>query len=81
MDNPRTGQSDSGWYEIHVQGQLDQRWATWFDGMALSAGPDGATVIRGHVADQAALHGLLNRLRDIGLPLLSVMRMDSEGLR
>jgi hypothetical protein len=81
MDNPRTGQSDAGWYEIHVQGELDQRWATWFDGMALTTGADGATVIRGRVADQAALHGLLTRLRDIGLPLLSVVRTDSEDPR
>jgi len=81
MNIPRTGQSDAGWYEIHVQGRLDQRWATRFDGMTLTTGADSVTVIRGHVADQAALHGLLARLRDIGLPLLSVVRIESEGLQ
>ncbi len=62
------------WYEIRVQGRLDGRWSTWFDGLELSAADDGTTVLRGLVADQAALHGLLHKLRDLGLPLLSVAR-------
>jgi hypothetical protein len=65
-----------GWYEIRVQGSLDQRWAARFDGMALTISTDGTTVIEGSVIDQAALHGLLARLRDLGMPLISVERID-----
>jgi hypothetical protein len=65
----------TGRYEIRLQGHLDSRWATWFDGMTLTTTADGTTVIEGPVADQAALHGLLHRLRDIGLPLLSVTQV------
>ena len=66
---------DSAWYEIRLQGRIDPRWATWFEGMTLTDHTDGTTVIHGLVADQAALHGLLQRLRDLGLPLLSVDRV------
>ncbi len=78
MNTPRTGQSDAGWYEIHLQGRLDPRWEAWFDGMALTSGADGTTVLRGEVVDQAALHGLLTRLRDLGLPLLSVVQVEES---
>ena len=63
-------------YEIRLQGRLAPRWAAWFDGLSLTAEPDGTTALRGPVADQAALHGLLQRLRDTGLPLLSVTQID-----
>jgi hypothetical protein len=66
-------------YEIHLQGRLDPRWTAWFDGMTLTALDDGTTVIHGQVIDQAALHGLLARLRDLGLPLLSVTQVPPEG--
>jgi len=59
-------------YEIRVSGHLDDRWSAWFDGMTLAAEADGTTVIRGTVVDQAALHGLLQRLRDLGVTLLSL---------
>jgi hypothetical protein len=81
MNSPCTGQQEPGWYEIHLQGRLDRRWETWFDEMTLTTGTDGTTVLRGRVADQAALHGLLARLRDLGLPLLSLARLDPEGPR
>ena len=58
-------------YEIRVEGRLAPRWAAWFDGMSLTSA-DGTTVISGPVTDQAALHGLLQKLRDVGLPLVSV---------
>jgi len=61
-----------GRYEIRVQGHLDARWAAWFDGLTLTHGSDGTTIIDGPVADQAALHGLLQKIRDLGLPLISV---------
>jgi hypothetical protein len=61
-----------GRYEIRVEGHLDTRWTAWFDGLTLTRGSDGTTVIHGPVADQAALHGLLQKIRDLGLPLISV---------
>jgi hypothetical protein len=69
---------EPGWYEIRLQGRLDERWASWFDGMTLDPAVDGVTVLRGPVADQAALHGLLARLRDLGVPLISVA-LDPAG--
>ena len=60
-------------YEIRVDGHLGSRWAAWFDGMTLTAEDDGTTVIRGPVVDQAALHGLLQKLRDLGITLLSLI--------
>lgn len=59
-------------YEIRVHGHLDARWRAWLEGMAIDVEPGGVTVLRGPVTDQAALHGVLARLRDIGLPLISV---------
>ena len=59
-------------YRIVVQGHLDPSWATWFDGMTISQEPSGCTVIVGVVVDQAALYRLLIKLRDLGVPLLSV---------
>ena len=64
--------SETETYEIRIQGHLDGRWSAWFDGMELVADDDGSTLIRGQVADQAALHGLIQKVRDLGLPLLSV---------
>jgi hypothetical protein len=73
---PTGRRQDPGWYEIRVQGHLDARWATWFDGLAIAHGSDGTTIIHGPVADQAALHGLLQKIRDLGLPLISVNHLD-----
>ena len=61
-------------YEIRVKGHLGPRWAAWFDGLSLTSEDDGTTVIRGPVVDQAALHGVLQKLRDIGVPLISLTR-------
>ena len=63
-------------YEIRLKGHLDARWAAWFDGLTLTRGSDGTTTIHGPVADQAALHGLLQKARDLGLPLISVTFVD-----
>ena len=65
------------WYEIRLQGRLDDRWSAWLDGLDLFRAEDGTTVLRGLITDQAALHGVLHKLRDLGLPLLSVTRTDS----
>jgi hypothetical protein len=66
-------------YEIRLKGHLDARWAAWFDGLSLTHESAGTTLIHGPVADQAALHGLLTKVRDLGLPLLSVTRVDPLG--
>jgi hypothetical protein len=64
-------------YRIRVQGSLDKGWSDWFDGFAIAAEVPGETLLVGPVADQAALHGLLAKIRDLGLPLLSVERVTS----
>jgi hypothetical protein len=99
VDVHHAGRHEPGLYEIRLEGRLHERWLAWFDGMTLTSVPDtGApeqgnagviTVLRGPVADQAALHGILARLRDFGMPLISVVRIapgqpdgaDTEGDR
>jgi hypothetical protein len=66
-------------YEVRVSGHLGSRWATWLDGMDLTVGADGTTVIRGTVVDQAALHGLLQKLRDLGVPLVSLSALADDA--
>jgi len=67
-----------GRYEIQLKGHLHPRWTSWFDDMTVTNHDDGTTVICGSVTDQAALHGLLNKVRDIGLPLISVVRVPAN---
>ena len=77
MSEMSTGPHRSpGRYEIRLKGHLDSRWAAWFDGLSLSNETDGTTVIGGPVADQAALYGLLQKTRDLGLPLISVIYVE-----
>src|SRR5215470_569257 len=71
-----SGCGEPAWYEIRVAGVLDDRWAAWFDGLQLS-GQGEETVLCGLVADQPALHGLLTKVRDLGLCLISVRRLDT----
>lgn len=79
MSEISTGhQHNPGWYEIRLKGHLDARWAAWFDGLSLTNESDGTTIIHGLVADQAALHGLLQKVRDVGLPLISVTQVDPD---
>jgi hypothetical protein len=66
-------------YEIRVNGHLGSRWTTWFDGLSITDEADGITVIRGPVVDQAALHGLLERLRDVGITLVSLNQLPSDA--
>ena len=72
-----TAGHDGGRYEIRLAGHLDARWASWFDGLTLTHG-EGTSVLSGPIADQAALHGVLARVRDLGLPLISVSRDDDQ---
>lgn len=65
-------------YEIRITGRLDPRWEEWFDGSTITV-DNGDTLITGRVIDQAALHGLLRRVRDLGLPLVSVTRREEQN--
>ena len=73
--NGASGPHPGDWYEIRIKGHLAHRWAAWLDGELLQV-DDGTTLVRAQVPDQAALHGLLNKLRDLGLPLISVAQAD-----
>ena len=67
------------WYEIRVQGHLDQRWSAWFDGLLITYDADDNTVLRGPLVDEAALFGVLIKVRDLALPLLEVHRVAGSG--
>ena len=66
-------------YEIRVQGRLEQRWSGWFDGLTISYEGDDITLLRGLLVDEAALHGVLIKVRDLTLPLLAVSRVAAQG--
>lgn len=67
------------YYEIRIQGHLDaRRWANWFEGMSITLEENGATLLAGWVVDQATLYGLLRKVRDLGMPLLSVRRNETH---
>jgi len=69
---PTSGPSQPGIYEIRIKGHLGHPWADWFDGLTITLEDNGNTLLTGPVVDQAALHGLLKKVRDLGLPLISV---------
>ena len=69
---------EAGRYEIRLKGHLDTRWAARLDGLSLAHHSDGTTVIHGPIADQAALHGLLQKVRDTSLPLVSVICVEPD---
>ena len=70
----------SATYRIRVKGHLPSEWSEWFDNMAITREPDGDTILEGPVVDQPALHGLLTKVRDLGLTLISVDRVRDAGL-
>ena len=74
--NPNTDPSQPMVYQIRIHGHLARQWADWFGGLTITLEDNGDTLVTGP-ADQAALHGLLARVRDLGLPLLSVIRLES----
>ena len=65
-------------YQIRVEGHLDPDWTDWFDGLTITLEADGATLLAGPVIDQSALHGLLKKIRDLGLTLLLVQRVEEQ---
>jgi hypothetical protein len=69
---PTDSRHEPGRYEVRIKGHLGARWAAWFDGLSLAHESDGTTTIHGPIVDQAALHGVLQKVRDLGLPLVSV---------
>ena len=74
--SPKTDPGQAAVYQIRLEGQLDAQWTEWFGGMTISLEEDGDTLLTGPVADQAALHGLLKKVRDLGMPLISVNRVE-----
>jgi hypothetical protein len=70
--NPKPTQNQPVVYQIRIKGQLDSQWTDWFEGLTITLEEDGNTLITGPVIDQAALHGLLKKVRDLGMPLVSV---------
>ena len=69
---------EPGLYAIRIKGHLDDRWAVWFGGLTITLEDNGDTLLTGPVVDQAALHGLLKKVRDLGMPLLSVNRIEPD---
>ncbi len=78
-DGSTEDQHEPGRYEIRLKGHLDARWAERFDGLSFTHARDGTTILTGPVVDQAALHGVLRTVRDLGLPLLSVLHIGPDG--
>jgi hypothetical protein len=68
-----------GAYQIRVKGNLDKKWSDWFDGFTITPQMNNETLLTGSVADQCALHGLLAKICDLGLPLLSVQQMEKTS--
>ncbi|MCO6450769.1 MAG: hypothetical protein J5I90_08270 [Caldilineales bacterium] len=71
-------QSEYDIYQIRLKGHLDERWTDWFDGLTITQEANGDTLLTGPVIDQAALHGLLRKVRDLGLPLQSVTHLGPD---
>lgn len=69
---------EPGLYEIRIKGHLDDKWADWFEGLTITREDNGETRLKGPVVDQAALYGLLRKVRDLGLPLLLVILLDPK---
>ena len=76
---PQTDPDQPAVYQIRIKGHLGPQWTEWFEGMAVTREENGDTLLTGPVVDQAALHGLIKKVRDLGLPLLSVKRADTSS--
>jgi len=75
---PKTDPSQATVYQIRIEGHLGRQWTGWFDGLTIVLTENGDTLLTGPVADQAALHGLLRKVRDLGMPLLLVVRVNPD---
>lgn len=73
--NLKTAPSQPTIYQIRIKGHLGSQWTDWFEGLTVTLGDNGETLLTGPVVDQAALHGLLRKVRDLGIPLISVARI------
>ena len=73
--DPTTNPSQPVVYQIRIKGHLDSQWTDWFEGLTITLDEDGDTFLTGPVVDQAALHGLLKKVRDLGMPLISVSQV------
>jgi hypothetical protein len=81
MAQRRSQRTDRSWpavYQIRIEGHLGRVWTSWFAGLSIELEENGDTLLTGAVVDQAALHGLLKRVRDLGAPLVSVNRLDPD---
>jgi hypothetical protein len=76
--NPTTNPSQPMVYQIRIKGHLGRQWTDWFGGLSIRLEENGDTILTGPVVDQAALHGLLRQVRDLGMPLLSVIQLQSD---
>lgn len=75
---PERGTSQRMVYQIRIKGHLSRQWTEWFEGLTITLEENGDTLLTGQVIDQAALHGLLKRVRDLGMPLLSVNSVETS---
>ncbi len=74
--NPTTDTDQPSVYQIRIKGHLSPQWTDWFEGVSITLEDNGNTLLTGRVVDQAALHGLIKKVRDLGMPLLSVNRIE-----
>jgi hypothetical protein len=75
LDTVKKEEKEPMIYQIRIKGHLDRRWTDWFGGMTITLEENGYTLLTGPVVDQAALHGLLRKVRDLGMPLVSAIRV------
>lgn len=78
MSNSKTDPGESVVYQIRIKGHLGSQWTGWFEGLTIMLEDNGDTLLTGPVVDQAALHGLLRKVRDLGMPLVSVQALGSD---